>query len=63
MNKKKYVYLHVIQGKYGWEDVTQDENYQVARALLKDYNENEPATPHRLISRRVPSSTMGFQIP
>jgi hypothetical protein len=46
---------YAIQGNYGtrWEDVTVDETYKEARQSLKDYNDNEPQYPHRLIKRRV----------
>ena len=43
------------QGNYGcgWETVTIDDNYADAKQMLKDYNENEPQYPHRLIKKRV----------
>jgi len=51
----KFVYLHVVQGyygTYGWEDLTQSEVRKEARDNLREYRENEPGTPHRLIQRR-----------
>lgn len=47
---------YVVQGKYGcgWEDLTADANRKDARAMLKDYEQNEN-NPHRLIVRRVPA--------
>lgn len=43
------------QGDYGcgWETVTIDDNKADAMQMLRDYNENEPQYPHRLIKRRV----------
>ena len=43
------------QGNYGcgWETVTIDDNYADAKQMLRDYNENEPQYPHRLIKKRV----------
>ena len=43
------------QGNYGcgWETVTIDETYAEARQMLRDYNENEPQYPHRIIKKRV----------
>ena len=54
----KYLYLFVVQGWYGslgWEDVTAADNYPEARGYLRDYRENEPQYPHRLIRRREPN--------
>jgi hypothetical protein len=50
----KFTYLFVIQGNYGygWDDLTQSEDYREARADLRSYRENETRTPHRLIKRR-----------
>jgi len=43
------------QGNYGcgWETVTIDETYAEGKQMLRDYRENEPQYPHRLIKRRV----------
>lgn len=38
---------------YGWEEVTASETRQEARALLKDYRDNEPQYPHMLKMVRV----------
>ena len=52
----KYLYLHVVQGNYGyghgWEDLCCSENRREARNDLKAYRENELGVPHRLIQRR-----------
>ena len=47
-----------VQGNYGqgWECVTGAESRTEARSLLRDYRENEPATPHRIKVIRVPLS-------
>ena len=56
MRTTKYLYLYVVQGYYGnlygWEDLTQSENYTEARADLRDYNDNELQYSHRMIKRR-----------
>jgi hypothetical protein len=42
----------VVQGNYGyrdgWEDLTTEDTYKVARQRLKEYRENEPYVAHRL---------------
>ena len=47
--------LYVVQGNYGygqgWEDLTAAETRTEARGYLKDYRENEPGVPHRLIHK------------
>ena len=51
----KYVYLHVVQGRYdayGFEDVAQSESMSDALADLKSHRENEPGVQFRLIERR-----------
>lgn len=52
--KNKYIYLHVIQGNYGYgfEDVDQSESYKDARTNFRLYRENEPQYSHRMIQRR-----------
>lgn len=49
---------YVVQGRYpgahGWEDVTAEDSRSEARQRLKEYRENCPEYPHRLITRRVP---------
>jgi hypothetical protein len=51
-----YTYLWVVQGNYGygdgWEDLTAEEDKAEAGARLREYRENEPGTPHRIIRRR-----------
>ena len=43
------------QGDYGcgWETVTIDSTLVEGKQMLKDYEENEPQYPHRLIRVRV----------
>lgn len=50
----KYDYLFIVQGSYGygWEDLTAEDTRSEARDRLREYRENEPGTPHRLIKRR-----------
>ena len=54
MKQNKYIYLWIVQGRYGlgWEDVDASESYREARESLKAYRTNEPKFPHRLIKRR-----------
>lgn len=54
MKPRKYIYLFVIQGYYSgtWEDETQTESHKEARQYLREYRENMPQYPHRLIQRR-----------
>jgi hypothetical protein len=44
-----------IQGNYGqgWEAVCAESTRKEARARLKEYNENEPQYPHRIVKRRI----------
>ena len=55
----KYLYLWVVQSYYGdlygWEDVTAEDTYTEGRARLREYRENEPQYPHRMIHRREPN--------
>ena len=55
MRANKYIYLHVLQGNYGyghgWEDLTASESYTEVRNDLKAYRENEGGC-YRLIQRR-----------
>jgi hypothetical protein len=52
---RKYNYVFVIQGYYchGWEDETEEDTRKEARQQLRDYRENMPEYPHRMIQRRV----------
>ena len=59
---KKYIYLNVVQGKFGfhgWEDLTSPEDYREARDDLKAYRLNQPGYPYRIISRRVINGKWG----
>jgi len=52
MASKTQLY-YVVQGQYGygWEDVTAEESLKEGNARLKEYQENEPMTAHRIIRR------------
>lgn len=56
MRNRKYDYLFVVQGNYGfghgWEDLCASTVKSEARANLKDYRLNEVGIPHRMIQRR-----------
>jgi hypothetical protein len=56
MKTNKYLYLYVVQGyytkSYGWEDITQSENYIEARNDIRAYRENERGYMFRMIHRR-----------
>ena len=56
----KYIYLHVLQSDhgYGFDDITESEDYKEVRQDLKDYRENEPHVEHRIIKRRVLRTTI-----
>jgi hypothetical protein len=49
-------YEYVIQGDYGyghgWEDLCAEETREEANARLREYNENEPQHPRRMVKRR-----------
>lgn len=53
----KYIplYTYIIQqyteSQYGWEDATEEENREDARERLKEYRENQPEFPARMIKR------------
>jgi hypothetical protein len=55
--KRKTEDEYIVQGNYncgyGWEDVTAESTRKEAKERLKEYRENEPQYPHRLIKRRV----------
>lgn len=44
-----------VQGNYGqgWEDVTAEDTRKECKERLKEYRENEPMYPHRMIVKRV----------
>ncbi len=54
MKRAKFIYLSVVQANYGygWEDLTQSENYREAAKDLRAYRVNEGLGEYRLISRR-----------
>lgn len=53
----KYVYLHVLQGNYGyghgWEDLTAEESRREILKRLREYRANEGGN-YRIIQRREP---------
>lgn len=56
----KYIYTTVLQGNYGygWDDICEcDSNdakeVKALRVNLREYRENEPNYPHRIIKRRT----------
>lgn len=62
MKQRKYIYLSVIQGNYGygWDDLCQyDRNnpdeMKELREDWKAYRENEREYAHRIIHRREPN--------
>lgn len=59
MKPRKFVYLWVLQGNYGyghgWEDLTAEETHKEIRERRKEYRENEAGTPLRVIHRREPN--------
>lgn len=44
-----------IHGLYNgqWEEVTAEVTYQAARQTLRDYRENEPGIPFKIVSKRI----------
>jgi len=62
MKQRKYIYLSVIQGNYGygWDDLCQYDrnNPDEMKELKQDYRayrENEREYCHRIIHRREPN--------
>jgi hypothetical protein len=57
MKQNKYTYMLVLQGNYGyghgWEDLTAEKTYSEMKVRRREYRENEPGTPTRVIKRRV----------
>ena len=51
----KYLYLHVLQGNYGyghgWEDLCASESRREIRLNLREYRDNEGGC-YRIIQRR-----------
>lgn len=50
-----YVVQQHTGGRYGWEDVASEDTRREARARLREYQQNQPEYPARLIARRVPA--------
>lgn len=46
---------YTLQGNYGygWEDLTSEDTLFDIRARRKEYRDNEPGTPVRIIKRRI----------
>jgi hypothetical protein len=44
-----------IYGNYGngWEEVTTETSHSEARERLKEYRDNEPEYPHKIVKHRV----------
>lgn len=47
---------YVLQGRYGhgWEDLTAESSWREIRARRREYQENEPGTPLKIVTRRIP---------
>jgi hypothetical protein len=45
--------VYVVQGKYAgtWEDLSEEDTPEDARALEREYNLAHPGYPHRVITR------------
>ena len=48
-------YEYEVQGNYGqgWEMVTTEDTPIEAKQRLKEYNENEPQYPHKIVMKKV----------
>ncbi len=59
MAENKWLYLWVVQGRYGsqygWEDLTAEEDWREARKREQEYRDNEPGTALRVVHRREPN--------
>ena len=55
----KYIYLHVLQADYGYgyDDITESENYAETRQDYTDHVKNEKHVVFRIIKRRVLRTT------
>lgn len=46
-------YTYILQGNYGgvagWEDLTADDSHAGIKSSRKDYEDNEPGTPLRIV--------------
>jgi hypothetical protein len=53
--QRKYDYIWVLKGNYGmgYEDLVAEEKRSEIRARRKDYQENEPGTPLKVVYRRI----------
>lgn len=53
---RKTIDEYEIQGNYGygWEGLVTVDTLKEAKQDLKDYNDNEPSVPHKIVKRRVP---------
>lgn len=49
-----------VHGNYGYghgyEEVTAEDTFREARARLREYCENEPGVPFKIVIKRVPLS-------
>jgi len=54
MKKQKYYYA--VEGDYGhghgYEEVTAEESFLEARERLREYRENEPGIPFRMMKKK-----------
>lgn len=50
-----------VHGNYGYghgyEEVTAEDSFREARARLREYRENEPGIPFKLVTKRIPLTT------
>lgn len=46
--------VFVVEGNYGygWDELTREETWADAKAMLKCYRENEPQFGHRIVKHR-----------
>lgn len=51
--KDEFVIQSYWGSQYGWEDSTFEETRPEGKRALKDYRDNQPEVPHRLIKRRI----------
>jgi hypothetical protein len=38
---------------YGWEETCAEETYKEAKERLKEYRENQPQYPHKIVKRQI----------
>jgi len=52
--KRKWRNYFVLKGNYGYgyEDLTAEDTYKEIRQRYKDYAENEPRTPLKIVRRK-----------